>query len=287
MTTFEGETYQLVSMEASDLNPLMFSEALSDLEAMHAAGYVVHILCMDGSFSFSVNHVRHNVCRCDYVIFTIGALFSKVEYDADCRVLLMSFPESMASATVFHSNYGIFGHLSLLANPVIHLSAAEFETCRNDMARLRERTADRHHLFYDELLATLLKAHILDLYDIHARNGRPVNPESRMAELMHGFIRMLIEGDFRTDRSLEYYAGKLCITPHYLSEISKKSTGQPATYWINQFFSKELVRSISDKSLSMEDVASQFNLSSVSYLTRYLKRQLGMTPSELRKGHRP
>lgn len=273
-------------MDSVDFKTLIFSESLSDLDRMYATGSVVHILCLDGNFSFSINHIRYNVCKCDYIIFAVGALFSKVEHSSDCRVLLMSFPESMASSTVFNNNYGILGHLSLLANPVIHLSTAEFDICRNDLVRLCERAEDRHHLFYDELMATLLKAHILDLYDIHARSRRLVHPESRIAELMNRFIRMLIEGDFLTDRSLEYYADKLCITSHYLSEISKKASGQPATYWINQFFTKELVRLLLDRSLSMKDITSWLNISSVSYLTRYLKRQLGVTPSELRKGHR-
>lgn len=271
-------------MELPNLKSLMFSESLSDLDMMYATGNVVHILCVGGSFSFAVNHVRYNVCKCDYIIFTVGALFAKMEYSSDCQVLLMSFPESMASSTVFNSNYGIFGHLSLLTNPVIHLTQAEFDTCLNDLVRLRERTADKHHLFYDELIVTLLKAHILDLYDIHARSCKLINPESRIAELMHNFIRMLIGGDFLTDRSLEYYAGKLCITPHYLSEVSKKASGYPASYWINQFFMKEVIRLISDKSLSMEDITLRLSISSVSYLTRYLKKQLGLTPTELRKG---
>lgn len=273
-------------MDIIDLNTLTFSNSLSDLDMMYETGNVIHILCIEGSFSFSISHLRYNVRKRDYVIFAVGAFFSKVEYSSDYRVLIMSFPESMASTTAFNSNYGILGHLSLLVDPVIHLSETDFETCRNDMLRLCERVADRHHLFYSELIATLLKAHILDLYDIHAKSRTPINPESRIAEIMNRFIRMLIEKDFLTDRSLEYYAGKLCITPHYLSEISKKASGQPATFWINQFFTKELVRLISDKSLSMEDITLRLNISSASYLTRYFKKQLGMTPSELRKGHK-
>ncbi|MDO4159407.1 MAG: helix-turn-helix domain-containing protein [Prevotellaceae bacterium] len=271
-------------MKSTELEPLMFSESLSDLESMYATGNVVHVLCVGGSFSFTVNRIHYKVCECDYIIFAVGVLFSNVECSSDCRVLLMSFPESMTSATVFNSNYGILGHLALLTNPVIHLSKIEFDACRKDLIRLRERTTFRHHLFHYEMIATLLKAHILDLYDIHARSCKSINPESRIAELMNKFIRMLIEGDFLTDRSLEYYAGKLCITPHYLSEISKKTSGQPATYWINQFFLKEAIRQVSDKKLSMENITLRLNISSVSYLTRYLKKQLGMTPSELRKG---
>lgn len=271
-------------MNRLNVKLLIFSELLSDIDMMCKSGNVVHILCIDGNFSFSINHTRYNVGKYDYVIFTVGALFSEIKSNLDCRVLLMAFPESMTTSTVFNSNYGILGHLSLLSNPVMHLSLHEFETCRDDMIRLCKRATESHHLFYDELLATLLKAHILDLYDIHARSAKHINAESRIAQLMHDFVRMLIDGDFKIDRSLEYYADKLCVTPHYLSEISKKISGQPASYWINQFFLKEVIRMILSN-MSMKDIVFCLNISSVSYLTRYLKKQLGMTPSELKKGY--
>lgn len=271
-------------MASHELTALTFSQSPAGLEGMRPAGNVVHALCTGGSFSFTANHVRYNVQAADYAIFPVGVVCSKVVHSDDCRVLLMSFPEAIVSATAFNSNYGIFGHLSLLTNPVIHLSPDEFRLCLNDLTRLSERAAQRHHLFHDELMATLLKAHILDLYDIHARSCRPVNPQSRTAELMNSFIRLLMAGDVLTGRSLTYYADRLCITPHYLSEICKKTGGQPATYWINRFFLREVIRHVADKSQSLERIALRLNFSSVSYLTRYVKKQLGLTPSELRKG---
>lgn len=263
---------------------LTFSSSPADLTALRAAGLVVHLLCVEGSFSFAAPHARYDVRPRDYVIFTEGALCTGLAWSADCRVELLAFAEATASALVFQSNYGVLGHLSLLANPVIHLSPAEHETCLSDLRRLRLRAAEEGHLFHEELLATLLKAHILDLYDMHARRCRPVSPDSRVAEIMQGFVRLLAEGDFIADRSLEHYADSLCITPHYLSEVSKRASGQPATYWINEFFTRELVRLLSDRSLPLEEVAARLRISSVSYLTRYLKRQLGLTPSALRKG---
>lgn len=267
-------------------NTLTFSESLADLDAISQPNQVVHIVCIAGSFSFTFNHVRYNVCPSDYIIFTVGALYSRIEWSADCRVLMMAFHESVSASIVFNSNYGILGHLSLLSNPVIHLSAAEFDTCLTDLRRLCQRAAETQHLFHDELISTLLKAHILDLYDIHARKSGAIDPDSRIAALMRQFIGMLIAGDFLADRSLDYYADKLCITPHYLSEVSKKTSGQPASYWINQFVLKSLVSLVMDKTLSMEEIAARLHFSSVSYLTRYLKKQLGMTPSELRRGQR-
>ena len=90
------------------------------------------------------------------------------------------------------------------------------------MSRLRERLNDREHLFREEMLGHLLLAHILDLYDIHARGRKPEPIPERAISLLRQFIEMLYQGEYVRHRDLSYYASHLCITPHYLSEICKR-----------------------------------------------------------------
>ncbi len=42
---------------------------------------------------------------------------------------------------------------------------------------------------------------------------------------MNRFLRMLEEGTYRERREVTYYADRLCATPKYLSEVSKKASG--------------------------------------------------------------
>ena len=42
---------------------------------------------------------------------------------------------------------------------------------------------------------------------------------------MNRFLRMLEEGTYRERREVTYYADRLCVTPKYLSEVSKKASG--------------------------------------------------------------
>lgn len=132
------------------------------------------------------------------------------------------------------------------------------------------------------MIGALLKAHVLDLYDMHVRANERAAVSSRPAALMQEFIGLLLDGDYVSDRSLEYYAGRLCITSHYLSEISKRISGQPATYWIDRFVSGALSWLLMQPELSLEAIADRMNFSSVSYLSRYVKSKLGVTPSQYR-----
>lgn len=272
-------------METVEVDPLFFTDTLVGHDFANRAGYVVHILCIRGSISFMLHDTHYNISLGDYVILTNGTFASAVSQSEDCQAIVMSFADSFITTNAMRSNYGIIGHLSLLQNPVMKLTAEDFEKCRNDMTRLRERLGERKHLFREEMIGALLKAHVLDLYDIHARANKRMSVSSRPAALMREFIGLLLDGDYITDRSLEYYAGRLYITPHYLSEISKDISGQPATYWIDRFVTEELARLLMQPDLSLETITDRMNFSSVSYLSRYVKNKLGVSPSEFRSNY--
>ena len=269
-------------MDATD-NSILFSDNFSDSRLFRQPDKIVHILCNKGYMSFSVQHVRYNVACGDYVILPPGMIVSDISQSDDCSAMIMSFNEALAVKSAIQNDYGVIGHLSLLQNPVIRLDDAEYSICLEDMRLLKERSSHSGHLFYNEMITSLLKVHILDLYHIHAKANKDFNVSSRPAELMREFIRMLMEGAYRTRRDLEYYSSTLCITSHYLSEVSIMVSKRPASYWIDLFVTNELSRLLIQKDLTLTDIALRLNFSSTSYLSRYVRKHFGMTPSEFRK----
>ena len=243
----------------------------------------VHALCLKGNMSFSAWRTRFNVSKGDYAILPTGIVAGDILQSDDCSLITMSFNGAVTSKCGIRNDYGVIGHLSLLQNPVLRLDDKDFKKCREDIYRIRERVSETGHLFYDEMITSILKTHILDLYDIHARNNRDIMTNSRPAALMRRFIGMLVDGDYETDRTLEHYSSRLCITPHYLSEISQMLSCRPATYWIDRFVINEISRLLVHKELSLTDIAERLNFSSVSYLSRYVSKHLGIYPSAYRK----
>jgi AraC-like DNA-binding protein len=66
----------------------------------------------------------------------------------------------------------------------------------------------------------------------------------------------------------------------YLSEICKKVSGEPVTYWIDRFTLKEITRLLRQKELSLTTISGRLNFSSVSYFSRYVQKRLKITPLE-------
>lgn len=83
---------------------------------------------------------------------------------------------------------------------------------------------------------------------------------------------MLLNREYMQNRNVEYYADRLYVVPHYLSEVSKQISLQPASYWIERFAVRELSGMLADTSLSFDDICERMNFSSLSYFSRYVKK---------------
>ena len=224
---------------------IVFADRVTGFAQAYKPGRVLHILCLGGGMSFMLHDVRYNIAARDYVILPDAALATAFTESPDAEAIVMSLSESFVAS---------------LAG-----SAA--------------------HLFRDEMLGHLLMAHVLDLYDIHARNRRWDDVPERAQSLLRRFIGMLYGGEYIAHRDLAYYASRLCVTPHYLSEICRKASGRPASYWLDRFTVNEVTRLLLDKSVPLADIAARMNFSSLSYFSRYVQKHTGLSPSDYRRSH--
>lgn len=242
---------------------------------------ILHILCTHGNVGFTFRRMRYNLGKGDYAIITEVQLSSNLTMSPDFEGFIMWLSHDFIDAASIRSNYGVFGKLSLMRNPVMRLNEKDFARCAGDLARLKERLNEKH-LFRDEMLGSLLAAHILDLYDIHSRLDHIGEISERAAKLMNDFINLLQGGEYMKSRELGHYASLLFITPHYLSDISRELSGKPAGYWIDRFAIAEIVKTIADKRISLTEVAERFKFRSLSHFSRYFNAKVGMSPSQYR-----
>lgn len=270
-------------MNYTGFDGIIFADTWQEFEVLRYAGRIIHILCSRGNIGFTFQDTRYNIAAEDYAILPNATLVSDFFASDDFQGILMNISDAFVTSIAIRSNYGIIGHLSLLQNPVMRLSSHDFRICRDALQYLRMRMEGKGHLFREELLGSLLTAHILDLYDIHARSRNNTQVSERITNLLRKFIELLYNGEYTRNRNLDFYASRLCVTPHYLSEICRKVSGKPATYWIDRFTIQEIVRLLRQKELPLTVIAERMNFSSVSYFSRYVQKQTGMSPSEYRK----
>lgn len=251
------------------------------VEHNHAAN-TMHVLPECGILEFELEGVHWAVNPGEYLILPCGSLASDVCFSHGFVGHVMSLPLSVSNRLTLRSNYGAIGHMCLMRHPVISLTAEEVDFCRSDLERIRQRAANTTHLYYEQALLSQLSAHVLDLFDIHARKNRRKDISERSASLITRFLDMLFKGEYRRHREVKHYAERLCITPHHLADVCREVSGEPPLYWINRFTMQEIVCLLSEQTQTMTEIAYALQFSSLSHFTRYCQRHLGVSPSHFR-----
>ncbi len=101
---------------------------------------------------------------------------------------------------------------------------------------------------------------------------------NRTDELFNRFLDLLRE-HCSTERSVEFYASKMGITPKYLSLILKKKSGRNASKLIDEAVVYEAKRLLKYSGMSIQEISEKLNFASQSFFGKYFKQRVGVSPS--------
>ena len=104
---------------------------------------------------------------------------------------------------------------------------------------------------------------------------------TRKDDIFKRFITIASQ-NYLTERNIEFYAEKLCISPKYLSAVAKESSGATVMEWLNRFIITEAKSMLKCSSKSIMEIADHLNFSTPSAFGKYFKKNTGMTPGEYR-----
>lgn len=95
------------------------------------------------------------------------------------------------------------------------------------------------------------------------------------------FLRLVAEYH-RQQRSVIFYADKLCLTPKYLSKIIKEVSGRSAPQWIDSYVILSAKSMLKYTSMAIKEIVSDLNFPDQPSFFRFFKIHTGMTPKEYR-----
>lgn len=262
---------------------LVFSNSLEEVDSDRFSQHAIHVLCKKGECGFQMSGSSFKIKEGDLVIWTHGKLVSEISPSHNFEVTVLYVSYRFVRKNYPNNDYDIIGNLALLQNPVLTLTDEERAICDNNLKQIAYRLPDTTHTFYHELLGCLVVAFFLDLYNIHKRINSKNHVSDQNALLLRRFVELLETGAYKTNREVGYYASKLSVTPKYLSEVCKKVSGRPATFWIDRFTITEITRQLRNKQRTLTDISEEMNFSSISYFSRYVLRTIGLSPTAYRQ----
>ena len=245
--------------------------------------FFVLLVCLNGHGSLNIDGVDYRI--------DVGKMFvckphiivdkSSVSLDFECRGMALSpkFIDQLGRVADGGWNLGVF----LGKNPVLPLSDDDIELFLRYYDLLRTKVTRSPSRHQDAVMQSLFRAFMLeflDVIDCHAKLSPPNFTSSEM--LFRHFVEVLLS-DYPRQRSVEHYASRLCVTPKYLSAVSKSVSGSTASEVINRCITDDVRRLLHNPDKSVKEISNELGFPNLSFFGKYVKRMLGMSPKAYRK----
>lgn len=111
------------------------------------------------------------------------------------------------------------------------------------------------------------------------------NENSRPVILSNTFKKMVLK-NFKTIKSPAEYAEALNISPSYLNEAVKNTTGFTVSYWIQREIMMEAKRLLYYTDLNIKEISFQIGYTDPTYFSRLFQKVTGTYPAAFRKEYR-
>lgn len=100
--------------------------------------------------------------------------------------------------------------------------------------------------------------------------------------LVKKFLQLL-EENYISNYSIDFYAKQLAITPNHLTQIVKHITGKTTITLLQEKRIIEIKRLLLHTNMSISEIAEFLHIPDVSYITKFFKKFTKTTPLEYRK----
>lgn len=257
-----------------------FPFSLKNPFSVNGVGLVV---CRQGSFTFSLNQKTFSAKAGETLFIPEASLFQVLQESGDVELHILIYQIEPIRDVIGNSVTSMYLYSQLATEPCYVWKTGEEEEVLKYMflldstLRMEENT---YNLSEQKLLLLALTYRLCSVYN------RKLITESESVGHKHDiFIRLiqLIEQNYAQQRGVEFYADKLCLSPKYLSALSKSICG----YTVQELVFKSIIRKsislLKNTQKNIQEISDFFNFPNPSYFGTFFKKQTGMSPQQYRR----
>ena len=240
-------------------------------------------LCYEGSAIYTVDSKEHVVGKNHIVIFNEGQVISEYSLSQDFKGMVILVSDDFFNETLkgVHELSRLF--LLAYSNPVLPLSEDTVRLFLEYFYIISKKVNDQNHRFRRELAMSLLKSMIYDLGN-EIYHHLLAAPQCTRAEAIFKDFIILVKQHFTKERRVGWYAKQMGITPKYLSETVKQVSHRTPNEWIDHYVTLEIRALLKTSSMSIKEITNILHFPNQSFLGKYFKEHVGLSPSKYRRG---
>lgn len=280
-TIEEIDLSQLIR-ESGDDFIINLNDAFRDIETTNQIllrNGVVILLCKSDGGVITINSKEYKLSKSCVIVLPSNHIIGNIDS------LLMRESNAIAVSEDYILNMpspidtSIFGYSRYMS--VIKIADEKFADLQS-YYRFIYKESKEESKYRLEIIQSIFYALILEILAEYEKvfEVGDTTSDIKANNLSDRFFRLLAT-NYKTNRSVKFYADKLNLTPKYLSTAIKRITGRPILDWIHEAILIDAKMLLRTTDMTVQEISEQLNFSSPSAFVQFFKKHTGKTPKSL------
>lgn len=272
------------SLQKQDLISISFDELVAndDANLCIAPDQLTIILCTGGRKELQINFADYTLTPGSLAFIYPNSMWRPLATSSDFEAHYFSIQGTSAKEwNAFIDLDTVFSLSSYIAkHPHTQLSLDETLVMTQYLNLLKSRyEADAQAI----IIRFILSAFTLELNRIFtAREKSDRSKISRQEDILWKFLTLLKQYH-KEERTVNFYANKMCISPKHLSSVIKQMSHKTAHEIIADFVTMTAKRLLKSTTMSIQEISDELNFANQSFFGKFFKQNTGQSPSAYRR----
>ena len=237
------------------------------------------LFCVSGSMRVRLNLREFSLRAGSVLVVTPGAIGECLAVGDDCRIGIIAFTATRYFDGI-DKGFSVMFSKYLAGNSLIALSRDEMGELVAIYGAMHRKLAQPDFRFKREAMLGYMQVLFCCGYQwmLKYREGNaPAGHKPRQQQLFERFLD-LVQRHYAGHRSVSFYAGKMCVTPKYLSAVVRQASGRFAGDWIRERVVLEAKALLRTRRYTVQQVSDMLGFANASFFAKYFKAATGVTP---------
>lgn len=240
-------------------------------------------LCLDGEMHLEIDAIDHKIEAEDAFVISIGHTVRNLRVSKNTHTIALlgtkSFFHEVVKEMIDVSKFFMYVN----GKPINQFSKQEQEMLSATFNMLTKRSKTLNRKYGLPFAVSVVRAFCYDYFNNTVDMELQATPPSTKGEKVFSEFVNLVEKNFREQRRVGWYAKQIGISSKYLSELVKTVSRETPNTWIDKYVVMELRVLLHNPNLNIKEITEIMNFPNQSFLGKYFKEHVGMSPLAYRK----
>lgn len=272
------------SLQKQDLIPISFDELVAndDANLCIAPDQLTIILCTGGRKELQINFADYTLTPGSLAFIYPNSMWRPLATSSDFEAHYFSIQGTSAKEwNAFIDLDTVFSLSSYIAkHPHTQLSLDETQVMTQYLNLLKSRYEANAQAIIIRFILSAFKLELNRIFTAREKSDR--SKISRQEDILWKFLTLLKQYH-KEERTVNFYADKMCISPKHLSSVIKQMSHKTAHEIIADFVTMTAKRLLKTTTMSIQEISDELNFANQSFFGKFFKQNTGQSPSAYRR----